>query len=150
MLRPGGGTRVIVAVFRHHPIQLMATVLWGACLILLTIAAQAIHPALGAATILVIIWLVWRLICWHAKTYSFTQDGRLVCKQRLFGVCDNVVNLFGQVRVRQSLLGRLFDYGDVDIFLPGESVRLRCIGNFSDLMRFLEGGVPLWYGSSVR
>jgi len=150
MFTSRGRTRAIVAVFRHHPIQLTASVLWGACLILLAIAAQVIHPALGAFTILVIGWLLWCLVCWYAKTYSFTEDGRLVCKERLLSLCDNMVPLFWQVRARQSILGRLLDYGDVDILLPGEPVRLRCIGNFSDFVRFLEGGVPMLYVGSVR
>lgn len=148
MLGSMNGNRRVVAVFRHHPIQLIGSALGAAGLTLLAIAgALTIHAALAALTIPAIGWLIWRVLRWYAKTYSITQDGRLVCRERLYRLSDNIVTLFGQVRPHQSLFGRLLNYGDVDILQFEQTIRLRCIGNFREFVENLESAMAFPPGS---
>jgi len=105
-------------------------------------ASQVIHPSFGLLVLVAALWLIGCLIAWYKRTFSFTDDGRLIIRERLLGTADNVVNLFGQVRQSQSILGRLLDYGDLEVLQMGHTLHLQCIGNFSDFVRLIEG-VPM-------
>ena len=66
--------------------------------------------------------LLWQLTVWRAHQYIVTNR-RVLQVSGVFGkeVIDSALNKVTDVRTEQSLLGRMFNYGDVEVLTASET-----------------------------
>ena len=82
-------------------------------------AATEYGYALALPPFLVIFW---RYIVWHNHLYVMT-DRRIIQLNGVFEkeVADSVLEKLNDVKTEQSLLGRIFGYGDIEILTASEA-----------------------------
>lgn len=143
-----GENERIVFRTRQHPLVLLRPILgYGiptGLLIGLTVAGGILLPAFalplavaGLALILVPLTLLIRaLLRWWNEVYLVTNR-RVVQVEGILNksVIDSSLEKVNDVVLRQSLLGRLFNYGDIEI-LTGSEIGVNRLNRIADPLRF--------------
>lgn len=129
-------------VFRTHWIFLVQRLAACASLLALTIAFvvlvrphQWLLRLLPLAPLLAIAWII---VDWRQRVFVF-HGGRLYVPTGLLHLRQRVFNFsFAQWTLVQSFLGKLLDYGDVEIGMGADSDRLECVGRFAAFVEALD------------
>lgn len=143
-----GENERIVFRTRQHPLVLLRPILgYGiptGLLIGLTVAGGILWPAFAlplavaglALTLVPLTLLIRALLRWWNEVYLVTnrrvvQVGGILNKS----VIDSSLEKVNDVVLRQSLLGRLFNYGDIEI-LTGSEIGVNRLNRIADPLRF--------------
>lgn len=136
-----GDERVLLIARRHWLVGVAKTVLWaGLTVAALVLAAYLLveHPtstaflaAAGAAALPGALWF-WEWLTWRNHMYVMT-DRRVLQLSGVLSkdVIDTLLEKLNDVKSRQSLWGRIFGYGDIEILTASDVVtnRLRTISD---------------------
>lgn len=100
-------------------VSVFVVVLWA----MLGLAPGTPEMALGFLLLLIPIGIIWwHYLVWKNHAYVIT-DHRVIQMRGVFNkvVVDSVLEKVNDVRTDQSLIGRWFDYGDVEILTANDS-----------------------------
>lgn len=143
-----GENERIVFRTRQHPLVLLRPILgYGiptGLLIGLTVAGGILLPAFALAlavaglalTLVPLTLLIRALLRWWNEVYLVTNR-RVVQVEGILNksVIDSSLEKVNDVVLRQSLLGRLFNYGDIEI-LTGSEIGVNRLNRIADPLRF--------------
>ncbi len=127
-----GEQEAVLYATRRHPLVLAPAIALAVLLAVLTVATvvggwyllQLGEVALLglAALALPCIWLAWRIVVWQNELYVVTSRRvmqlRGVVNKHIF---DSSLDKVNDLLLRQPLLGRLFNFGDLDILTGSEA-----------------------------
>lgn len=127
-----GQGEVVLYLTRRHGLVLLPAILVallaGALVVGAVAAVQIWAPAyadvalVGLALLVVpLLWLAWRIVKWQNEVYVVTS--RRVMQLRGVvnkDVIDSSLDKVNDILLRQPLLGRLFNYGDLEILTASE------------------------------
>lgn len=143
-----GENERIVFCTRQHPLVLLRPILGHGIptglLIGLTVAGGILWPAFALAlavaglalTLVPLTLLIRALLRWWNEVYLVTNR-RVVQVEGILNksVIDSSLEKVNDVVLRQSLLGRLFNYGDIEI-LTGSEIGVNRLNRIADPLRF--------------
>jgi len=127
-----GDERILFAV-RQHPLFFLRHIAWSILFLALVFATVLWamfglapgHPEIALFFLLLlipvgIIW--WHYLVWKNHAYIIT-DHRVIQARGVFNkqVVDSLLEKVNDVRTDQSLIGRWFDYGDVEIMTANDT-----------------------------
>ncbi|NEX95041.1 PH domain-containing protein [Caulobacter sp. 17J65-9] len=141
----GKDERVLMIVRRHWLVGVSKTALWvGLTFAALVLAAvllvqspnsPAFLAALVAALLPAVLWL-WEWLSWRNHMYVMTDRRVLQLKGVLSkDVIDTLLEKLNDVKSRQSLWGRIFGYGDIEI-LTASDVAINKLRTITDPLQF--------------
>ncbi len=131
----------IVYVGRQHIIVLIGNILMELCLIAILIAAgvtaqaafrdqlvggiavgQLVFLVCGTISVIIILSAIMDYLRWMNETYVIT-DARVIQVRGILGkqVIDSSLEKINDVELQQSWLGRIFDFGDIEILTAAEA-----------------------------
>jgi uncharacterized membrane protein YdbT with pleckstrin-like domain len=126
----GQNERVLMIVHRHWLTvvgRIFIAALFAVAVVVVVMAAQIYMPGqpyLGFAYLLAllavpVIW--WRIIVWRNHAYVLTNR-RIIQMSGVFRkeVVDSLLEKVNDVKTAQSLLGRIFGYGDIEVLTASE------------------------------
>jgi len=123
----GQNERIVLAT-RQHWFVLFSNILLEILLVVLLVvgvsAAAVVNPLAGFGFILVLVPLIGMLrdiLIWRNREYIVTNR-RVIQISGVFSkdVVDSSLEKVNDVKMSQSMFGRLFDYGDVEILTASE------------------------------
>ena len=123
----GQNERIVLAT-RQHWFVLFSNILLEILLVVLLVvgvsAAAVVNPLAGFGFILVLVPLIGMLrdiLIWRNREYIVTSR-RVIQISGVFSkdVVDSSLEKVNDVKMSQSMFGRLFDYGDVEILTASE------------------------------
>jgi len=123
----GQNERIVLAT-RQHWFVLFSNILLEILLVVLLVvgvsAAAVVNPLAGFGFVLVLVPLIGMLrdiLIWRNREYIVTNR-RVIQISGVFSkdVVDSSLEKVNDVKMSQSMFGRLFDYGDVEILTASE------------------------------
>jgi hypothetical protein len=129
-------------VFRTHWIFLIKRLAACVPFLVLSIGFVAlVRPCFRPLWLLPLIPLIaiaWIVVDWRRRIFVF-HGGRLYKPMGFLHLSQNVLNFsFAQWTLVQSFLGKLLDYGDVEIGMGNNPDRLKCIARFAAFVEALD------------
>ena len=140
----GQGERILI-VERRHPIfiagRLALFILAAAVLVALGVwlGTAVSRPAgiiVGALAVIPLVWAVWRFLAWHREQYVVT-NARIVQVEGIITkrVMDSSLEKVNDILLTQSAMGRLFNYGTLEI-VTGSEIGVNRLDALAEPFRF--------------
>jgi len=130
---------VVFLLLRLLPIALVCVVAWVAAIIVQMYVDQLspwLALAIVAASLVPLAIAVYRFFVWHKEQYVVTNYRILqaegILNKRTF---DSALEKVNDVLMRQSLVGRIFDYGDIEI-ITGSEIGVNKLTGIADPFAF--------------
>jgi len=130
---------VVFLLLRLLPIALVCIVAWIAAIIVQMYVDQLspwLALAIVAASLVPLAIAVYRFFVWHKEQYVVTNYRILqaegILNKRTF---DSALEKVNDVLMRQSLVGRIFDYGDIEI-ITGSEIGVNKLTGIADPFAF--------------
>jgi hypothetical protein len=130
--------------YRQHPIALLRSLLASLALSGLGLGLVRLmdQPLPLILVLLALLLAILRVVRWAAFVVRIERRQVMLRRYSGFVVTEQVIPLLtpGGLRLRQNLLGWLFDYGLIRIETLGTPVQIQYIAPFSSLKRQIEAG----------
>lgn len=126
-----GGERVLLVARRHWLVRIFKTFWWALTFLLLVAGAAYVFtrsPAddlrwawIAGASVIPLGGWIWEHLVWKSQMYVMT-DWRVLQMDGVLNkvVADSMLEKLNDVKTEQSLLGRIFNYGDILILTASE------------------------------